>query len=276
MNNVSQSLKWPVQQLSIEFIEAEILLSHVLHHNRAWLFAHPEALLTQEQTQYYQELIKKRAQGTPIAYLIGEREFWSLTLKVTPQTLIPRHETEQLVELALELLAHESHARILDLGTGSGAIALALAHEHPSWHIDACDRSAGALKIAQNNADRLNITNVHLYQSDWFHSVPAENYHAIISNPPYIAVTDPHIRQGDLIFEPIDALVSGQDGLADLQYIITHSYDRLLPNGLLLLEHGYDQKMSIQAILNKLGYCHVRSWQDHAGHDRVSGAWKPS
>lgn len=271
MNKVQQALRWA----SIDFIDAEILLSHVLQCNRAWLYAHPDTLLTEQQQQQYQDLIQQREQGMPIAYLTGEREFWSLSLKVNTHTLIPRHETELLVELALILLPHEQSLRILDLGTGSGAIALALAHERPSWQIDACDRSAAALDTAKDNAAALDIHSVNFYQSDWFQALPQHSYHAIIANPPYIAPTDPHIQQGDLRFEPLEALVSEEHGLADLQHIITHSYARLVPHGLLLLEHGYDQKTSIQAILNKLGYDRVTTWQDPAGHDRVSGGYRP-
>jgi release factor glutamine methyltransferase len=256
-------------------LEAEVLLSHVLTKNRAYLFAYPEIILTEHQLKVYQHLINQRSQGTPIAYLTGEREFWSLTLAVTPHTLIPRHETERLVELALELVPNEPNINLLDLGTGSGAIALALASEKPDWHITACDSSEDALIVARNNAHTLGVTNVTFYHSDWFKNIPPRRYHAIVSNPPYIADYDPHLEHGDISFEPQNALVSSQDGLADLQYIITHSYDCLLPNGLLLLEHGYEQKVPVRAILNQLGYTKVQCWQDIQGHDRVSGGWHP-
>ena len=256
-------------------LEAELLLSHVLKKNRAYIFAHPEALLHPNQLEAYQQLIAQRAEGTPIAYLTGQREFWSLNLKVSKDTLIPRHETELLVELALDLIPDTPETCILDLGTGSGAIALAIASERPTWKIIASDFSKAALKVAQYNAVNLGITNVHFYHSSWFSTLPKHHYHAIISNPPYIAEQDPHLKQGDIRFEPLSALASGQDGLADLQYIIQHSYECLLPGGLLLLEHGYDQKNHLNAILNKLGYTNVRSWQDIQGHDRVSGGWHP-
>lgn len=279
MIDIRTALERALQQLDKSHaesrLEAEILLSHVLNKNRAYIFAHPEAVLHPNQLEAYQQLIAQRAEGTPIAYLTGQREFWSLNLKVSKDTLIPRHETELLVELALDLIPDTPETCILDLGTGSGAIALAIASERPKWKIIASDFSKAALKVAQDNAVNLGITNVHFYHSSWFSTLPKYHYHAIISNPPYIAEQDPHLKQGDIRFEPLSALASGQDGLADLQYIIQHSYECLLPGGLLLLEHGYDQKIHLSAILNKLGYKKVRSWQDIQGHDRVSGGWHP-
>lgn len=255
-------------------LEAEILLCYLLKKNRAYLFAHPEQLLSDEQFAHYQNLLAERAQGVPIAYITGEREFWSLNLKVNRHTLIPRHETELLVELALEKLPNSPDTCILELGTGSGAIALALAKERPQWHIVACDVSEEALLVAKENAQRLQLSNVRFYHSDWYSNVPQQQYHAIISNPPYIAEHDPHLQEADLRFEPYSALASGQQGLADLLLIIKQGYDYLLPNGVLLLEHGYDQKLNVQAILTELGYKNIQCWQDIQGHDRVSGGWR--
>lgn len=255
-------------------LEAEILLCYLLKKNRAYLFAHPEELLSDEQFATYQNLLAERAQGVPIAYITGEREFWSLNLKVNRHTLIPRHETELLVELALEKLPNSPNTCILELGTGSGAIAIALAKERPQWHIVACDVSEEALLIAKENALHHQLSNVTFYLSDWYSNVPQQQYHAIISNPPYIAEQDPHLNEGDLRFEPYNALASGQQGLADLLLIIKQGYDYLLPNGVLLLEHGYDQKLNVQAILIELGYKNVQSWKDIQGHDRVSGGWR--
>ncbi|MGL5742688.1 MAG: peptide chain release factor N(5)-glutamine methyltransferase [Legionella sp.] len=255
-------------------LEAEILLGHVLDKTRAYLFAHHEELLTQQQWETFQNLMTQRAQGVPIAYLIGEREFWSLNLKVNKHTLIPRHETERIVELALEYIPDESALHILELGTGSGAIALALAKERPRWQIVACDISHEALDIAKENARRHQLNNVSFYHSNWFSNIPQRQYHAVIANPPYIAPHDPHLQEGDLCFEPQNALVSGQEGLADLQCIIEHAQKSLLPDGLLLLEHGYDQKLKVYAILNELRYKNVHCWQDIQGHDRVSGGWR--
>lgn len=256
-------------------LEAELLLGHLLQKNRAYLFAYPEQVLSPDQWAQYQQLITQRSQGMPIAYLTGSREFWSLNLKVNQHTLIPRHETERLVELALELIPDTLDTRILDLGTGSGAIALAIGKERPDWKITACDYSEEALSVAKENARHLGINNVSFYHSNWFNALPDIRYHAILSNPPYIAEQDPHLKEGDLRFEPSNALASGQEGLADLQYIINEAYNYLLPEGLLLLEHGYDQKIRVSAVLNKLGYNRVYCWQDLQGHDRVSGGWHP-
>jgi release factor glutamine methyltransferase len=255
-------------------LEAEILLCHVLKKNRAYLFAHPEELLSQEQVEIYQSLLVERTKGVPIAYLTGEREFWSLNLKVNRHTLIPRHETELLVELALDNIPNKPDVCILELGTGSGAIALALAKERPQWQVVACDVSEEALLVAKENAQHHKLTNVSFYHSDWYSNVPKRQYHAIISNPPYISEHDPHLQEGDLRFEPRSALASAQQGLADLLLIIKQGYDYLLPNGVILLEHGYDQKLNVRAILNELDYKNVQCWQDIQGHDRVSGGWR--
>lgn len=279
MISIASALKEALLQLQAShvdaFIDSEVLLSVVINKNRAYLYSHPEQRLTHKQYQNYIHLVQERAKGMPIAYLTQSREFWSLTLKVTPDTLIPRHETERIVELALELIPNHAKTTVLDLGTGSGAIALALAKERPTWQIDACDKSKKALLIAQENAQNNHINNVQFYHSDWFNQLPQKRYHAILSNPPYIAKTDPHLSQGDVQFEPTTALVSEKNGLADIQHIIQNSYDYLLPHGLLLLEHGYDQKKQVSTILNQLGYENIKCWQDLMGHDRVSGGSLP-
>jgi release factor glutamine methyltransferase len=276
MIDIRKALAEAIGQMSNDHaqLESEILLSHVLNKNRAYLYTHPELLLDPNQMERYQQLISQRTQGIPIAYLTGHREFWSLDLKVSPSTLIPRHETELLVELTLELLPKKEYMNVLELGTGSGAIALALAVERPHWNILACDISEEALHIAKENAKNLGMTHISFYHSDWFKNIPQLQYDAIISNPPYISPNDPHLNHGDLRFEPQNALVSGQDGLADLQYIVQNSYNYLAPNGLLLVEHGYDQKSYLGTILNKLGYNKIHCWKDIQGHDRVSAGWK--
>lgn len=255
-------------------LEVEILLCEVLKKNRAYLYAHPEQLINPCDLLLFNNYLKLRLQGMPIAYITGHREFWSLDLEVNQHTLIPRHETEKLIELALELMPNQAGTKVLDLGTGSGAIALALAKERPDWQIDACDQSFEALSVAKNNASLHGINNVTFYHSNWFEKIPRTTYQAIISNPPYIDPCDPHLNQGDLRFEPQSALVSSQEGFADLQYIIEQAYDWLLPNGLLLLEHGFQQKGRLAAILEKSGYMKIQCWQDMQGRDRVSGGWR--
>lgn len=253
-------------------MDAEILLAHVLIKNRSFLYAYPEIELTQAQWQTFQRLVAQRLEGMPIAYLTGSREFWSLPLKVCEDTLIPRPETELLVELTLQLLADKDDADILDLGTGSGAIALACASERPKWKISACDCCQGALRTAEENAARLTLTNVYFYLSDWFEQLASHiQFDAIVTNPPYIAANDPHLKEGDVRFEPQQALVSGDDGLNDLRHIIEHSIARLKPGGLLLLEHGFDQKSAVTSMLNQYGYIEIQCWQDWQGHDRVTG-----
>jgi release factor glutamine methyltransferase len=254
-------------------LDAELLMLHTLNRPRVYLYAHPEAILTPAQWQQYQQLLEQRITGMPIAYLTQTREFWSLPLRVCQDTLIPRPETELLVELALGFLNDVSPANILDLGTGSGAVALALASERPDWRIMAVDKSAKALDVARDNAVRLGIHNLELLRSDWFEDIPLQSFNAIVSNPPYIADHDEHLNQGDVRFEPKEALVSGKDGLDALTHIIQHSFKRLKPNGLLLLEHGYTQGPAVTALLIKTGYQNVRCWPDAQGHDRISGGW---
>ena len=255
-------------------IDAEVLLAYTLNTSRTFIYAHPEKILENNQLIAYQEWVTKRREGIPIAYLIGSREFWSLALQISKDTLIPRPETELLVELSLSLLGDRSPVSLLDLGTGSGAIALALASERPDWQILASDISEAALAVAHHNATHLNLSNVRILCSDWFVSLPHQSFNAILSNPPYIAANDPHLQQGDLRFEPQNALISGEDGLDALSHIIQQSQSRLLPGGLLLLEHGFQQKEAVTSLLNKYGYEKVHCWQDGQGLDRVSGGWR--
>lgn len=255
-------------------IDAEILLAFVLNKNRTFLYTYPQQTLTDLQILHFQQLLTQRSEGIPIAYLIKTKEFWSLPLYVNSHTLIPRPETELLVELALLFLQDKQQAHVLDLGTGSGAVALALAHEKPHWQILATDQSIDTLNTAKMNANQLNIRNIEFFLSDWFEGLPNRTYDAIVSNPPYIKANDPHLQMSDVRFEPYKALVGGIDGLSALRNIIEHSYHRLLPGGFLLVEHGYDQKKEVSAIFENHGYCQIQSWSDHQGNDRVTGGWR--
>jgi release factor glutamine methyltransferase len=276
MSNINYSLELATRQLD-EYIQngartdAEILLAHVLNTTRTYIYTHPEKELTKKEFNLFQRLIARRSLGMPVAYIIGTREFWSLPLKVNEETLIPRPETELLVEITLNLLSHYLNAHVLDLGTGSGAIAIALAKERPDWQVTACDCSKGALKTAKKNAKFLDLHNIQFCYSNWFSQIKeSKTFHAIVSNPPYIAANDPHLISGDIRFEPPLALIGGTNGLTALEHIIQHSLARLKPNGLLLIEHGFDQKFAVTSMLNNYGYQDVQCWQDLQGHDRVS------
>ena len=252
-------------------IEAQCLLQAVLQVNRAYLFTHPEHLLNDEQHALYMKLFERRLSGEPIAYLLGEREFYGLNFKVTPATLIPRPETELLVELALQHIPQRGSFRVLDLGTGSGAIALSIAHASPDAEVVALDASEAALEVARENAHLLNIGNATFLHSDWFSALSGEHFDIIVSNPPYIAADDAHLAQGDVRFEPYTALVSGADGLDDIRRIITQAKDHLNANGWLLFEHGYDQAEQARNLLLQAGFTGVFSARDLAGIERVSG-----
>ena len=252
-------------------IEVQCLLQQVLNVTRAYLPTHPERRLNQPEQTRYDELLQRRLQGEPIAYLLGEREFFGLMFKVTPATLIPRPETELLVELALQRISKHQPCRVLDLGTGSGAIALAIAHECSNVEVVACDTSAAALEVARENAQRLNITHVSFVLSDWFAALTGKRFDIIVANPPYVAAVDPHLAQGDVRFEPVSALASGGNGLHDIRHIISHASKYLGPNGWLLLEHGYDQAAQVRELLQQAGYGEVFSALDLARIERVSG-----
>jgi release factor glutamine methyltransferase len=252
-------------------IEVQCLLQAVLQVNRAWLLTHSEQLLSDEQTSRLSALYKRRLNGEPIAYLLEEREFYGLTFKVSPATLIPRPETELLVDHALQHVPKQGVCRVLDLGTGSGAIALSIAHARPDAEVVAVDASMAALEVAQFNAQRLNLGNVRLLRSDWFSALKGESFDIIVSNPPYIAAGDVHLAQGDVRFEPRAALISGTDGLDDIRRICTQAKAHLRPKGWLIFEHGYDQAAQVRALLQQSGFEEIFSARDLSGIERASG-----
>jgi release factor glutamine methyltransferase len=251
-------------------LDAEVLLAQVLRRGRSYLFAWPERVLSAEEAAAFEAQLGHRENGVPVAYLVGRQEFWSLSLQVTADTLIPRPETERLVELALERIPPERPCRVADLGTGSGAIALAIAHERPDCRVVATDRSAAALAVAEANAKALGIGNVRFRQGEWFTPLAGERYEFIISNPPYVAEGDPHLTQGDVRFEPPGALAAGTDGLDAIRQLAAGVAAHLAKHGWLLLEHGYDQGAAVRALLEAQGYREVSTYRDDAGVDRVT------
>jgi release factor glutamine methyltransferase len=294
-------------------LEAQLLLQHLLNVNRAWLIAHADDALNAEDGQpnihaAFEALITRRLNGEPIAYILGEREFFGLNLKVTPDTLIPRPDTETLVEAALTKIPQSDNSSqssfprkresmltltpkidsrfrgnddrgsiednkqpiILDLGTGTGAIALAIAKNRPRAQVTAVDASAGALKIAKENAQNLQIPNVQFVLSHWFDALKNQTFDVIVSNPPYIEANDMHLSQGDVRFEPRSALVSGADGLDDIRQIIASAPPHLNPQGWLMLEHGYNQAKQVSTLLQKAGFSDIETMQDLGGNDRVT------
>jgi release factor glutamine methyltransferase len=254
--------------------DAEILLAHCLGKSRTWLYTWPDAAVSEVCAGQFRGLVQRRIMGEPVAYLTGHREFWSLDLAVTTSTLIPRPETETLVEWALELLLPE-RADVVDLGTGTGAIALALATERPAWRVTGVDRSDAALAVARDNVRRCGLNNVNVARSDWFIALAGQRFDLVVSNPPYIEEDDEHLAQGDVRFEPRMALVAGKAGLDDIRGIVDQAPDFLRPGGWLLLEHGYRQGVDVRALLQQRGFAAVATRQDLAGQDRISGGlWR--
>jgi release factor glutamine methyltransferase len=248
-----------------------VLLCHVLGRNAAYLTAHAGRALTSEQMRAYQACTARRGAGEPVAYITGRREFYGLELHVTPAVLIPRPETELLVDLALARIPAAAERHVLDLGTGSGCIALSIAHARFRSRITAIDSAPGALAVARENAQALGIENVAFAEGNWFAPVAGQRFELIVSNPPYVAAHDPHLLQGDLRYEPRAALIGGVDGLDALRVIVAGAPAHLRPSGALLLEHGYDQGAACRILLEGAGFHAVRTWQDLAGRERVSG-----
>ena len=251
-------------------LDAEVLLAHCLQRDRTWLYTWPEAELESPVEERFLTLLQQRREGRPVAYLVGRRDFWSLDLAVNESTLIPRPETETLVEWALQLPLPPA-AQVVDRGTGSGAIALALASERAQWTVTATDWSAAALECARGNARALGLERVGFVRSNWVQGLASHGFDLVVSNPPYIASADPHLRQGDVRFEPTSALASGVDGLDDLRCLALESRRIMHAGSWLLLEHGYDQGPAVHALLLDAGLQQVETRQDLAGHDRVTG-----
>ena len=256
-------------------LDAEVLLGFVLNKPRTYLRAWCDNTLTDQQQAAFATLIQQRQQGTPIAYLTGTREFWSRDFMVTPDVLIPRPDTELLIDLSLELIPENQTVKLIDLGTGSGIIAVTLAAERPNAHVTAVDASLAALSIAKHNARQHRLTNIEFYQSDWFSNVPNSLFDLVISNPPYIDSDDEHLKQGDVRFEPKTALIAKDHGLCDIQIIADKARNYLKPAGHLLIEHGYNQASQVQAIFTALAYDKVQSYQDLSGQPRVTYGRKP-
>lgn len=251
-------------------LDAEVLLCLALDKPRSYLRAWPDKPLQPAQLTAFTALLEQRQQGTPIAYITGNREFWSREFQVGPEVLIPRPDTELLIELSLKLIPLDQPCNIIDLGTGSGIIAITLAAERPQAHISATDFSQAALDIARRNADKHRISNIEFYRSDWFKGIPQHAFNLIISNPPYIAEDDPHLHQGDLRFEPQTALSAPEQGLADISIIATAARNYLAPNGHLLIEHGYNQQQPVQALFQALHYDQVKTYTDLSGQPRAT------
>lgn len=252
-------------------LDAGLLLSRALGKPRTWLYTWPEALVDAASSKVFWQWVAARTQGQPVAYLLGDWDFWTLTLQVSPATLIPRADTECLVERALALPLPQ-RARLLDLGTGTGALALALASERPDWQVQAVDLQQDAVALAQANAQRLGLQQVQIQQSDWFAALQkqVQSFDLIVSNPPYIDEDDPHLQTGDLRFEPCSALVAADHGLADLQRIIEQAPHWLAAGGWLLVEHGWQQGDAVAALFAKCGYQAIATRLDHAGNSRMT------
>jgi len=276
MTHSPRSVRQALVQSGLVPVDAQVLLAHVLGVDRAWLAGHATDPLRDGDAMRFLDLARQRRVGVPVAHLVGRREFWTLDLEITPDVLIPRPETEVAVEQALLRIAPDRPARVLDLGTGSGAIALALAHERPRASVVATDRSPEALEVAQRNATRNGVANVVFALSDWYSALPPQRFDAIVSNPPYVRADDPHLGQDDVRYEPPAALVAGADGLESLRVIIADASRWLADGGWLIVEHGYDQVDRVRDLMNEAGLAAVVSTRDLAGIPRVLSGRLPA
>ncbi len=251
-------------------LDAELLLCDVMRFERSSIYAHPDQTIPDEKLKLFQSLIERRREGHPIAHLTGKKEFWSLQLNINTQTLIPRPETECLVEAALTLIPDDTDFSLLDLGTGSGAIAIAIASEKPRCSITATDINPDALEIAKKNAADYQLDNIGFLLSDWYKNIPAQSFDLIISNPPYIKQGDEHLLQGDVRFEPELALIAGADGMQAINIILEGANKYLVHNACLLIEHGYDQKQPVQKAFLTHGFIEIKTLQDLSAQDRIT------
>ena len=256
-------------------VDASVLLCHVLDCTASHLVAWPEKQLTPAQQSRFAELLDQRAQGRPVAYLTGDREFWSLSLQVSPAVLIPRPETETLVEFVLETFTGRETLDVADLGTGSGAIACALASEHAHWNVLATDASSSALEIARSNASRSRLRNIRFRQGDWFDALDDLKFDLIVSNPPYVASDDIHLEQGDLRYEPPEALAAGERGMDAISHLAREANRFLKPGGWLVVEHGYDQQKAVYDCFDQAGFKGIVQRSDLAGIPRMTAGWQP-
>jgi len=272
VTSIAQNLRAVINTLPGDSsrVDAELLLAHALGKPRVWLYAHADEALPAAAAKQFALLIKRRLKGEPIAYLLGFRDFWKMQLEVTADTLIPRPETELLVQLAITWLPQDRPVRVLDLGAGSGAIALAIASERPQVQMTACDSNAAALAVAQHNGQRLGLSQCIWLRSDWYSELQDQRFDLIVSNPPYIAENDPHLGEGDLRFEPRAALASGRDGLDAIRVIVGQAQQHLLPGGRLLIEHGFEQGIAVRELFQAAGLADIRTVRDLEDRERVT------
>ena len=272
--NIQQALQQASQALSetssSAHLDAQVLLTHILQCNTAHLAAWPEKKLSEEQASRYLQLVQQRKKGVPVAHLTGHREFWSLNFSVNSSTLIPRPETETLIEFILEKFNDKEDLKLLDMGTGTGAIAISIAREKPEWKIFASDISEQALNLAVQNSENHQTSNITLIHSDWFNDITDHDFDIIISNPPYISDDDPHLSEGDVRFEPQSALTSGETGMDDIEHLCSRAKDHLVNNGWLIVEHGYNQKQQVADCFSENGYTDIEQKQDLSGHTRMT------